>query len=328
MSEQRAQRHVGPAHLPSSGAPRVTARPGFGPDDAFIVFAHAVLEREAAALAANKPQVETSPTPDEIHQLRVAARRLRVALRLFGPMLASKDAARFCTDLKWFAGSLGDARDLDVYAESFKAYVHTLAAHQRGGLSGYQMYLRRERAEARARAAAAVASPRAAALLADLDRFVAAGASPAALRRWGSLSVRDAMRQGIRRSVSRVRRLGNPLIVRARPYELHELRIKAKRLRYELEFFADVYPPLKQTAKECKALQDLLGTHQDVYAGTARLRRYAALSRKQGADGALPPALLQLRQSQLAIAREARRSFRAKWPTFLAAIDAARKLVS
>ena len=59
--------------------------------------------------------------------------------------------------------------------------------------------------------------------------------------------------------------------------ELHDLRIKTKRLRYELEFFADVYPPLKQTAKECKALQDLLGTHQDVYAATARLRRYAAL---------------------------------------------------
>ena len=99
-------------------------------------------------------------------------------------------------------------------------------------------------------------------------------------------------------------------------------------MRYELEFFADVYPPLKQTAKECKALQDLLGTHQDVYAATARLRRYAALNRKQGADAALPPALVELRKSQLALAREVRRSFRAKWPAFVAAIGAARKLVA
>ena len=302
--------------------------PGFHPDDAFIAFAYAVLRREAALLAANKPQVESSPTPDEIHQLRVAARRLRVALRLFARMLPTKDAERFRADLRWFAGSLGDVRDLDVYTENFKAYVQSLPTAQRGGLSGYQMYLRRERAEARQRAAAAVASPRAAALLGDLERFVGAGPSAGALRRWGSLSVHDAMRSSIRRSVGRVRRLGNALTVRARPPQLHQLRIKAKRLRYELEFFADVYPPLKQTAKECKALQDLLGTHQDVYAAMARLRRYAALNRKQGGDGTLPPALVDLRKSQLALARDVRRSFRAQWPAFVAAIGAARKLVA
>jgi CHAD domain-containing protein len=329
MSESRAQRHVAPAHLPRSDeSSRKAALPESKPDDAFIVFAHTVLKREAAALAANKPRVESSPTPEEIHQLRVAARRLRVALKLFARMLPTKDAARFRDELRWFATSLGDTRDLDVYTENFKEYVQALPLSQRGGLAGYQMYLRRERAEARQRAAAAVASSRAAALHADLERFVAAGPSAGALRRWGALSVREAMRQNVRRGVARVRRLGNPLTVRAMPPQLHELRIKTKRLRYELEFFADVYPPLKQTAKECKALQDLLGTHQDVYAATARLRRYAALTRKQGADGALPPALVDLRKSQLAVAREVRRQFRAKWPTFVAAIEAARKLVA
>jgi CHAD domain-containing protein len=191
------------------------------------------------------------------------------------------------------------------------------------------MYLKRARAEARQRAAAAVASPRAAALLADLERFAAAAPSSAALRRWGTLSVRDAIRQGVRRSVGRVRRLGNELVAgAARPEELHALRIKVKRLRYELEFFADVYPPLEQTAEECKALQDLLGAHQDVYVALAHMRRYAALLRRQGADATLPPALEQLRKGELKRARELRRSFRAKWPGFVAAIGAARKLVA
>ncbi len=140
--------------------------------------------------------------------------------------------------------------------------------------------------------------------------------------------MRDAVRQGMRRGVGRVRRLGNPLMERARPAQLHDLRIKTKRLRYELEFFAEVYPALKPTARECKALQELLGTHQDVYTATARLRRYAALLRKQGADGTLPPALVELRRSQLALAREVRRSVRAKWPTFVAMIGAARQLVA
>jgi CHAD domain-containing protein len=99
-------------------------------------------------------------------------------------------------------------------------------------------------------------------------------------------------------------------------------------LRYELEFFADVEPALKQTATECKALQDLLGTHQDVYAALARLRRYAALLRKQGGDGEATPALAQLRKDQLAVGRTVRRTFRAKWPAFVAAIGAARALVA
>jgi len=329
MSEPRAQRQVAPTHLLSkSGELRSHGAPGFGPADPFIAFAHAILRREAAGLATSKPKTERAPTPDEIHQLRVAARRLRVALRLFGRMLPSKDTTRFNTELRWFAGSLGDIRDLDVYTDNFKAYVQGVPPEQRGGLSGYEMYLRRERTEARQRAAAAVASPRAAALVADIERFGAGGPSVGALRRWGSLTVGDAMRQNIRRSVGRVRSIGNALTTRARPAELHGLRIKAKRLRYELEFFAEVYPPLKQTAKACKALQDLLGTIQDAYTATARLRRYSALLRKQGGDGELPPALDELRKNQLTVARDVRRSFRATWPAFVAAIGAARKLVA
>ena len=95
-------------HPPLSGASSGTATPGIRPDDAFIAFAYSVLRREAAALAAARPRVESSPTPDEIHELRVAARRLRVALRLFGRMLPTRARARFSTDLRWFAGSLGD----------------------------------------------------------------------------------------------------------------------------------------------------------------------------------------------------------------------------
>jgi CHAD domain-containing protein len=328
MSDSRAQRQVAPADPPFSGAASEAALPGVRLEDSFIVFAHAVLRRETAALAAAQPERLHSPAPEEIHQLRVAARRLRVALRLFARMLPSKTTAHYRGELKWFATSLGDARDLDVYTENFKSYVQSLPQRERSGLSGYQLYLRRERAEARQRAAAAVASPRAAALISGLQTFVAEDVSAGALRRWRALTVRDAMLQCVRRSVGRVRSLGNALMQRARPAQLHELRIKTKRLRYELEFFADVYPPLRQAAKECKAVQDLLGVHQDVYAGNARLRRYAALLRKQGEDGSLPPALAQLRTNQLAVARQVRRSFRDKWPAFLAAMGAARKLVA
>ena len=136
MSEQRAQRQVAPADPSSSAVPREAMPQDSRPESAFIVFAHDVLRRETAQLVASRPQVERAPTPDEIHQIRVAARRLRVALRLFGRMLPSGDTARFQADLRWFASSLGDVRDLDVYTENFKAYARTLPAEQRADLRG------------------------------------------------------------------------------------------------------------------------------------------------------------------------------------------------
>ena len=68
--------------------------------------------------------------------------------------------------------------------------------------------------------------------------------------------------------------------------------------------------------------------HQDAYTANARLRRYTALLRKQGADGALPPALVELRRTQFALARRVRQSFREQWPAFVATIDAARRAVA
>jgi CHAD domain-containing protein len=331
MSEPRAHRTVAPTDLPRPQPPGdgIVRAPGFAPADPFIVFAYAILRRELVALLDNRPPPERAPTPDEIHQLRVAARRFRVALRLFRRMLPSKSIERLRTELRWLARSVGDVRDLDVYTDNFKAYGSTVPPEQRAGLAGYELYLRRERSDARRRATAVFAEPRAAALFDDVSRFVAAGPSAGALRRWRSLTVRDSIRSSVRRSVGRVRRLGNGVTSRSRASELHELRIKAKRLRYELEFFADVYPALKPAAKICKALQDLLGTLQDASTATTRLRRYANMLGKQdGVPTPLPEALAQLRRSQLALARGVRRSFAEQWPAFSAAIEDARHVVA
>jgi CHAD domain-containing protein len=329
MTERRAPLTVAPTDSRSSDAANHSTKRirGVAPTEPFLALAYVTLAREVAALLESRPAAGRAPTPDEIHGLRVAARRLRVALRLFRRMLPSRDVTRFRAELRSFASSLGDVRDLDVYSENFKAYAAGLPPLERRELGGYELYLRRERADARQQAAASFASPRTETLFDDIERFVAAGPSAGALRRWRSLTVRTGIRNSLRLSVGRVRRLGNRLRARSRPAELHELRIRAKRLRYELEFFADVYPETKPIAVACKALQDLLGAHQDVYAGTARLRRYAALLRKQGGPAsALPAALLRLRREQLALARGVRRSFGEQWPDFVATIDAARRV--
>jgi CHAD domain-containing protein len=299
------------------------------PGDPFVLLAYATLERELAAFTAARPYQVDAPTPHEIHQLRVGARRLRVALRVFRRLLPSVAATRLRDDLRWFARALSEVRDLDVYTANFHAYAQRIPSDDREALDAYHLYLRRERAEARNRLTGVFASPRYAALFEAAAKLVGGGPSAASLRRWRTLTISSGVSESLRKSLGRVGRLGKRLAVRATPRELHELRIRAKRFRYELEFFGRVYPPLREPAAAVKALQDLLGEHQDVYEATARLRRYAAVLRKQHGNAArLPPVLAELRKSQLRHARSVRQSFAAHWQAFLALVNDAPRVAA
>jgi len=332
MSKPRAQRAVAPTDLPPPGVSGTdSGRPerGFTPADPLVAFAYATLRRELQALTANRPGLDRLPAPLQIHQLRVSARRLRVGLRLFRRLLPSRDVTRFRADLRWFASALGDVRDLDVYAENFKTYSQALPPARQNALGGYALYLRRERADARHKLTELFSQARFSALFDDAETFLAAGPSTGALRRWRSLSVRDGMRTDILKAAGRLRRAGNRITSRSPATQIHEVRILAKRFRYELEFFAAVYPELKEPARAAKTLQDLLGIHQDAYTANARLRRYAATLRKQGAGpSALPQALVELRRNQLRLARGVRTSFTEQWQAFRDVVAGLRRTVA
>src|SRR5262245_50429545 len=134
-----------------------------------ISFAYACLRRELDSLLAHRPRPGELPPPEDIHQLRIATRRLRTALRLFRHLLPAKQAESLRKELRWFARALGDVRDLDVYAENFRAYAQTLPPEQLPELGGYELHLRRARAEARNELGALVADERYTALLASLE---------------------------------------------------------------------------------------------------------------------------------------------------------------
>src|SRR5215212_10108639 len=67
-------------------------------------------------MLAHEPGVRLGEDPEELHDMRVATRRLRAALKLYKEVLP-KRAERYERDLRHFAGSLGEVRDLDVHLE-------------------------------------------------------------------------------------------------------------------------------------------------------------------------------------------------------------------
>jgi CHAD domain-containing protein len=218
--------------------------------------------------------------------------------------------------LRWFARGLGEVRDLDVYAENFRAYLQTLPPEHLQDLGGYELHLRRARAEARNNLGALFGDERYAALLASFGAFLDGSPMPSAVRRWRSFRISDGFKKYLRASAARVQKLGRKIGRNAEAKKLHELRIRTKRLRYELEFFAEVYPSLESTARAAKALQDVLGAHQDACTASSRLRRYAR-SLPAREDGATAPVALQhLLESQKRKAEEARRAFGSEWRRF------------
>lgn len=288
-------------------------------DDPMIVFAYACLRHGFDALLAQQPAAGALPGPDAIHRMRIATRRSRVALRMCARLLP-KRAPKLAKELRWFARSLGEVRDLDVYAENFREYAKLVPPQSQQELGGYELHLRRERTEARNDLETLFSNPRVGALLDSFRGLIDAPPRAKVLRRWQSFRVADGAAKYLRKSRRRISRAGRKVGADSSAERLHRLRIRAKRLRYELEFFAAVFPELGQAVKATKRLQDVLGEHQDACTAAQRLRDYARRHESRrleaGASGRNATALERLLATQEQKAADARVRFAAEWRRF------------
>ncbi|MGH3144986.1 MAG: CHAD domain-containing protein, partial [Rubrobacter sp.] len=75
--------------------------------------AFAVLRRQFAEMQTHEPGTRLGEDPEELHDMRVATRRLRAAMKVFEGALPER-AKWFREELRWVAGALGEVRDLDV----------------------------------------------------------------------------------------------------------------------------------------------------------------------------------------------------------------------
>ena len=310
---------------PVAGGVRALKRPTeppLTPDSPMIALAYRCLRREHQSLIERQPERGIPAPPEAVHQIRIATRRLRVALRLFGALLPPRAVARLGKELRWFARALGMVRDLDVHTEALHAHVESAGATAAQELGSYELALRRERVAARDALKDLFSSTRYAELMSALAALLEDAPNPAALRRWRSFTVRAGAARYLKRARKQVVKLGRELGDDASPEELHRLRIRAKRLRYALEFFIEPYPELTPAARATKALQDVLGAHQDARTARRKMLAYARESRKRHASDAAPPeALAKWRLAQHRQAAQARRELEPAWQRFLAAID-------
>jgi len=235
--------------------------------------ARRVLRRFFGRMLAREDAVLKDDDAEDVHQMRVASRRLRAALQVVEAVYDPKQIRRYRRGLRRVAQALGDVRDLDVFREHVLTYQAALPAEAREGIAPLITAIEGQRAEARAT------------LLEDLRRrpfqkfkraFAAFLTTPGAeLNDSGEIDattrVRDVAGSAIWRRYEQWR-AHEVALEHPRDEDLHEARIAGKRLRYTLEFFADALGPnVEQALAPLIALQECLGALQDAVVARQRI---------------------------------------------------------
>lgn len=244
---------------------KVRLKRGMSARQAFQAIAVACLRQWAG----NAAVLRAARRPEALHQMRVALRRLRTALKLFESITADTDYPRLVGELNWLAAELDQGRDIDVLiAETFRPAAARF--HDQTGMAGLGERLLKARTRAYDRMADVLDQPRYLILVLDMAAWIESGrwADPADPLHGPKASAPvealasaglDKLRRQIKTRGRRLKTLD--------PERRHKLRIRAKRLRYALEFFGDLYAvkgEREEMLAALKALQDGLGRLNDM----------------------------------------------------------------
>ncbi|WP_372407652.1 CHAD domain-containing protein [Streptomyces luteireticuli] len=224
-------------------------------------------------------------TEDAVHQMRVATRRLRSAFRTYGKVLDRRVTDPIGVELRWLAGELGIDRDREVLVARLRERLDELPrALVRGPVRArLRVWSARSGAEARRRLTATLDGPRYLALLDALDALVAdPPLLPGAARRPEKVLARAVRRDCGRLSV-RVEHALATAPGQERDRALHDARKAAKRARYAAEAAAPALgKDARRLARRMKAVQTVLGDHQDSVLARGALRTLAAQAEGAG----------------------------------------------
>ena len=227
-----------------------------------------------------------------LHDLRVAVRRTRSAIKLLGDVLPAEMAERYGAEFKWLGDLTTPTRDLDVHLFGFGAMTEDLIDASPADLEPLRAFLVRRRAREFRRLAAALRGPRFRALTDDWRKALleVRDAGGARKRRREPVAVELAIGT-TGRAFRRIVAHGGAITPASPPESLHDLRKRAKELRYLLEFFAPLHDPVayRKVVGDLKALQDCLGEFQDSQVQREELH---ALADAMLAERAAPAATL------------------------------------
>lgn len=234
---------------------------------------------------------------DSIHQMRVTTRKLRSLLRDYQDSFGLPEEGWVLDELRELAGILGMARDAEVLAERYERDLDGLApelvrgpVRERlvgGAQRRYQTGLRRS--------LIAMRSQRYFRLLDSLETIAAQTPGAAAAEEQAPVTI-DAAYKKVRKAAKAAARAAReqPGDHHHRDEAIHRIRKRAKRLRYTAAATGAA-----KVSEQAKAVQSLLGDHQDSVVSREHLRQEAEIAHAAGED-TFTYGLLYQREADLA----------------------------
>lgn len=206
-----------------------------------------------------------------VHQLRTHTRKLDAALMAARPWLGA-EGEQLRREFRELAAGLSEVRDLDVYAEQTMALVQTLPDVRERITTQLEQALRSSLAEARRKSHAQLERPNLDRLFDRFSKLLETRVDEHPEVTVGELAATDLVR-----IAGKVRKSIGKLGEAAADETLHRLRIRVKKLRYALELYGVVISDeLRVAARQARAVQDLLGSHQDACVAVGYGQRLAS----------------------------------------------------
>jgi CHAD domain-containing protein len=250
-------------------------KPGVKPDDSLSGAGRKVMGYHFAQMVLHEAGTRLGEDIEELHDMRVATRRMRAAFEVFQDAFDAKAVKTHLKGLRATGRALGRVRDLDVFMEKAQQYLDTLPQEQRSGLEPLLALWENERQFDREKMLEHLNSENYADFkrkFLDLVSTPGVGAKP--VPETSPNLVQHVAPVLIYTRLASVRAYG-PLLGSATIEQLHSLRIEFKKLRYTLEFFREVLgEETKALIEEVKILQDHLGDLNDADVACSILREF------------------------------------------------------
>jgi triphosphatase len=217
---------------------------------------------------ANEAAALDGSDPEGVHQMRVAIRRLRSALSVFGRLFAPDQRARLSGEAKTILSSLGPARDWDVFLSELLAPL-SAARPDDAGVARLAEAAQAARARGYGEARAAIRARSYTRYMLQLGHWIeACGWRAQATERgadWLDRPTGEFAAHLLGKRQRKALKLGRHF-EQLSAEERHKVRIALKKLRYATEFFETLYAKKesKPYLAALKDLQDRLGHLNDV----------------------------------------------------------------
>jgi CHAD domain-containing protein len=223
--------------------------------------AHSTIRKQFHRLTKHESGVTDDRDPEDLHQMRVAARRLQAALQAFEQVIELPKIAQW-KQVRSIAKALGKLRDLDVQIAAMQNYGEALDEREREIAQALiDKSFQRNRAKAFNKVKRALASSQYAKLKNAYQDWIEQPQYPDLAQLPLKLSIADLMNPLLSAFLLHPAWLVQDLTASE---TLHDLRKLCKAVRYQAEFFEELYPsPFQEWIEELKVVQDQLGMIQD-----------------------------------------------------------------